>query len=66
MTKIKINENSLSKAIYDAQNRLEVFDGNSYYLIPLKASIPKSNQHFIARAIDTGLEVVLNYRNIKK
>lgn len=66
MTNFTINENSLSMAICNAQNKLEVFDGDSYYIVPLKLKLPKSKYHFLAKTIDTGIDVVLNYRNIKK
>ncbi len=66
MTSIRINENSLSKLVCNAQNRIEVYDGISYYLVPLRTNSPKSNYHFIAKSIVNGAEVVLNYKKIRK
>jgi len=60
------NEMSLGRLICDARYKLEVSDGQSRYLVPLKSFIPKSGRHFIAKANSAGCDVVLNYNSIKK
>lgn len=66
MKTIPLDEIKLSRIIYRAQNKVEVFDDSQSYIVPVDQVCHMSGKHFIAHRQENNKEVVLNYKNVRK